>query len=662
MGLMDFKPASEEEVRRKEEELGIEEEILSPLASRILSDFQLAKNAKVAVHTRLISCLRQFMSKYSPQHKAEIEEAGFLPLFIPITNIKCRAGKAWLNDIYFEPGKDVFDVKPSPVPDLPKGVEAKIEERLQTEVSSILEKASLLAETSGGNLDMSSIFERIGEHGEELKAEYEKRVQEKAKKLCDRVRTKLKDQFVEGGFYKAFREVLQDITVYPTAIMKGPVPRKAKRFTGPDEVDEVTIPTFNRVSPFDAYPSPNSPDFNSGFFIEVLHLSEKSLHGLAGEEGFDGGAITEFLKIHPDGYRVMVEGERYEQVLGYQTYYEDRIFDVIEYWGTLPGWLLKEWGQEGIDETDFYDVCAWVLDRTIIGVMLNPDPLGKKPYSKASFIDIPDSFWGISLPEVLESLQTAINSMSRAIVANSVFSSGPMVETNEDRIGHVTTLSPYMVFHAKESALNAAPAVRFYQPRETAMAVAQVMFAFQKMADEYSGIPAYAHGDVTVGGAGRTAAGLSMLQSHATKGIKDVVMNIDDGIIRPITESLYYTNIAEGIFSREEIPDLSIEATGVTNYSAKEAQASRLLEFLRLTSNPTDIQITGPEGRKFLLEGVAKRLGIDVEKLFPSEIEEVKQMLESMVQQGGQMSKPNQQEGIVAQAQDARKGVMGGGA
>jgi len=663
MGLMDFKPALPEELEkeRAEEELGITEESLPPLVSRILSDFEKAKRAKQSVHERLISCLRLFMSKYSVKEESEIEESGQPNVFIPLTNIKCRAGKAWLNDIYFEPGKSLFEVKPTPVPTLPEEKEQKVLQRLQNEVSDIVQKAVLLSEATNGEFNLQTILDKLNERGEEIREEYEKRIRDEAAKACERVKRELHDQFVEGGFYDAFRQVLQDIVVYPTAVLKGPVKRKVKRYFSSSEVVEEEIPTFNRVSPFDAFPAPNAKSFDSGFFIEILHLSDKDLNALIGIDGFFEDEIRECLIVYQNGFRLTPQGEQQQQITdehSYTSYYESKTFDILEYWGTLPGYLLKEWGMEKIEDDEFYDICAWVLDRRIIGVILNPDPLGKKPYTKASFVEIPDSFWGISLPEILEPLQKAVNSLSRAIISNAVYSSGPLIEVNEDRVGRISELYPFMIVHAKESALNSAPAVRHYQTRETAVAIAQVLALYQKMADEYSGIPAYAHGDITVGGAGRTAAGLAMLQSHMTRGIKDIVMNLDRGIVEQVVKRLYYQNLREGEFG-EDIPDLVIEARGIMNYSEREAQANRLLEFLRITSSsPIDTQITGVEGRKYLLENIARKLGIDVEKVFPSEIEEVKQMLQALQQQAQPVPAPNQTGGIVEMAQQARKGVM----
>ena len=43
---------------------------------------------------------------------------------------------------------------------------------------------------------------------------------------------------------------------------------------------------------------------------------------------------------------------------------------------------------------------------------------------------------------------------------------------------------------------------------------------FATLADEYTGIPRYMTGDASVGGAGRTASGMSMLMSNAGKSIK----------------------------------------------------------------------------------------------------------------------------------------------
>ncbi len=637
----------------------IEEE--DTLVSKIRASFEEAVTYKQPIHDKLVSCLEAFLSRYPAQKLAAIRELGGSEAFIPLTNIKCRACKAWLVDIFFQPNETMFDLRPTPVPTFPDRIKREMEE----ELSRTLEQAILpLVEFTQRSTQPLDFLDPIIRNTKiKLREKYEREIREQAAELCKREKRRIHDQFTEGGFYSAFSEVLSDISIYPTAIMKGPVLRRVRKFiTAKRDVAEIIIPSFNRVSPFDAFPSPYMNSFEDGYFIELLHLTPQQLYEMIGVPGFDEDAIRSVLDLYGDsGFKETSVGIREVEILTKEENRSlDKTIDVIEFWGPMRGKYLKELGLAINDEDRYYDVCAWVVDNFLIKAMLNPDPLGRKPYVKASFVEVPDSFWGMALPEVIQSIQDAVNSFARATVNNGVLSSGALIERNIDRIQDSAKkeILPFQIFDVRESMMNAAPAYRFYQLQLTADRLMQVLMFFQKMADEYSGVPAYAHGDVTVGGAGRTAAGLSLLTSNAARGIKDVVKNIDSGIIEPLVEMQYFFNLYHYVTSEEDIPDLSISARGSINLMEREAQAQKLLQFLQITANPTDITILGLDGRKELLAKTASNMGLEIEELFAKQ--EAQKLMQALSQQMPKQVPQNEPpEGVTQMAQEARMGTGG---
>jgi len=644
-----------------------EEQQINPLVAYINECFNRAKQAKADVEQRMIRNLYTFRCQYTPDKLREIREIGGSEIFLPLANIKSRALKAWLTDIFFSNGEPPFDIEPTPVPELPTDLEREVLENLKSEVKDIILKARQVYELSGGKFDLSSLFLSLKEAVADAKRHMRERIREYAKELAEKEKRRIDDQFVEGGFYDALDDCLFDIAIFPCAIMKSCVPRKVKRFDKTRNVIEAIIPTFNRVSPFDIYPSPSVPDF-SDWVIEVLHLTPQDLLNLKDVEGYNEEAINTVVGLYGDiGFsieeynrseRFNLEGKKVE-------YYN--LIDVIEFWGSLPGELLLQAdvefsGDVEIEEGKYYDVAIWVCDNYILRATLNPDPLGMKPYHKASFIEIPDSFWGLSLIDVLYDLQMGVNALSRAIINNSALSSGPMIERNIDRVppDEDKAIIPWKIFDSTSVGVSTEPAYRFYQPRLTANALVQVIAYFMKLADELSGVPAYAHGDVTVGGAGRTSSGLAMLMNQANRGIKEVVKNIDRGLIEPTVKRIYYYNVINYYGYDEEIPDLNIKAKGSTVLMEKLAQTQKLLELLNLTNNPVDMQLIGIEGRRYLLEHVFKNFGVSIP--MPDELQV---MVESLQQQLAQQAsavqkpKPKKEMGEVTEmAQEHRKSVM----
>jgi hypothetical protein len=325
------------------------------------------------------------------------------------------------------------------------------------------------------------------------------------------------------------------------------------------------------------------------------------------------------------------------------------IIDVTEYWGQLKGELLEEDGLAevlgiALDPIAYYNVCIWIAGGKVIKAMLNPDPLGKKPYSKASFIEIPDSFWGLSVADILMPLQEGVNALARATINNAILSSGPVIERNIDRISPNAPkqIYPFMMIDAHESAMVSAPAFRMEQVQPIAQQLILILDFFLKLASEICGIPSYFYGMPTAsGGSGRTASGLAMLQENASRGLKDVVLNIDRNLIEPTVKRQYFFNISFLVQYPDEVPDLQIQAKGTQALASKQMQTQKLLEFLQITSNPIDTQLIGADGRRNILQDIADNLGLDIDKIFTSN-PELQQMTQAMMAQQAQPAKPKE--------------------
>jgi hypothetical protein len=151
---------------------------------------------------------------------------------------------------------------------------------------------------------------------------------------------------------------------------------------------------------------------------------------------------------------------------------------------------------------------------------------------------------------------------------------------------------------------------------------------FSRIADEVSAVPAYTYGDTDIGGAGKTASGLSMLISQASKGIKHVIAGLDQHIIEPAVWMVFAYNM---LYNPDETikGDIEIKARGAVSLIAKEQQQVRRNEFLNATNNQLDAQIMGLPGRATLLREVAKSLEMPIDDVVPDP-----QNIESMAQQG----------------------------
>ncbi len=232
--------------------------------------------------------------------------------------------------------------------------------------------------------------------------------------------------------------------------------------------------------------------------------------------------------------------------------------------------------------------------------------------------------------------------------------SGPQAEVAVDRLPDgedLTDIYPWKIWQTTSDRTGGGqPAVRFFQPNMNADVLLSVYTTFAKQADEVTGIPNYVYGSSAVSGAGRTASGLSMLMDNASKGIKQAVANIDK-IVSGIVQRLYLHNM---MFDPDPYikGDFKVVAKGAIGLLHKETLQMRRNEFLMATANPIDSQITGIEGRAYLLREAARGLQMDTTKIVPDQntFEEQKiqaaaqVMAQQMIQQ--MMQQMQQQQGM----------------
>ena len=143
-------------------------------------------------------------------------------------------------------------------------------------------------------------------------------------------------------------------------------------------------------------------------------------------------------------------------------------------------------------------------------------------------------------------------------------------------------------------------------------------------------------GDANVGGAGRTASGMSMLMSNAGKSIKNVVASVDR-ILKPAIERLYFYNMMY-LDDPELKGDVAIHAEGASALVMKQQQQQRQNEFLNIVcTNPMLTQLIGPEGIAFMLREAIKQMGFDADRIVPAPAILKAKMAEQQMAQMAQM-------------------------
>lgn len=635
--------------------------VVTGLSGYVRQCFTWARMAKQqTVEQRMLQSIRQRRGQYDPETLQKIKQQNGSDIYMGITSVKCRGAVSWLRDVFLATANDKpWKLEPTPVPDLPPEYQQSLIAIATQQVTQLLMEGQLLQ-----GMDVQELLV-------ELKEQQLGALNDEAKEMVHLMELKMEDQLDEGGFTQAFSSFLDDLVTFPSAIIKGPVvvnkpalqwvadgpaqdtapspldgtnpdamgadaaegqvmPQHPSRGGSLQVVNKLSL-EWKRVDPFNAYPAPEACDINDGYFIEHHRLRRLDLQDLIGVPGYSDAAIRGVLDDYGRGgirewlTHEMLKKEAEGKLTSSASQNDEGLIDALQFWGSVQGKMLLDWGmtdEEIPDPLKEYHVEVWVIGSWVIKVTLNYDPLARKPYYKTSYETVPGTFWGNSVCDLVRDCQTMCNNAARAIANNMGIASGPQVAINVERTpagADLTEMYPWKVWQVTSDPMGSAqPPMQFFQPDDRVAPLQKLYETFAELADEYSGVPRYMTGTDGTPGAGRTASGLSMMINNAGKVIKQVINNVDTGIITPLLERLYFYNMRYGTDNALK-GDVNVIARGTLALLAQEAAQVRRNEFLQLVLNsPIAQQITGVEGTAALMREGAKALDMDVDKIVPN--------------------------------------------
>lgn len=654
MALIPVASAADLERQSKKRSAALQQEsYIQGLAAHVKKRWDVSKSSKRDLEERMLQCVRQRNGEYDPDIEAEINAQNGSDIFIQLTSVKCRAATSWLRDTLLGSGSDKpWSMDASPEPELPDEISQGLQAKLSQELMQAMQSTGAMPTEE----DLVDIAANMKDEAMELNRE------ESAKRI-KRMERKMEDQLLEGGWYEAFNEFIEDIVTFPFAVMKGPVKRRRKVMKweeGKLVPSEVIRNEWERVDPFNLYWAPWAWNVNDGYVIERHRMTSDDLQSLLGVPGynddairtvldeFTGGGLKEWLWV--DSARATAEGKDSTEATN-----TDDLIDALQLWDSISGKLLVEWGvpEEDIEDQALSYPCeVWLIGGTVIRAVLNYDPLARKPYYLTSYEAKPGSVDGKGVADLCRDSQAMVNATARAMANNMGISSGPQVGVNISRLPSgedITDMHPWKIWQFQSSEYNdGTPPLSFFQPSSNAQELMAVFEKFSERADEDTMIPKYMTGGHTPG-AGRTSSGLSMLISNAGKGIKQVINNIDKKVIVPAIERLYHDNLRYAD-DPDLVGDVNISARGASSLVVKEAEAIRRNEFLQLVlTNPMAQQIVGMDGAAELLRDAAMNLNTNPDRIVPD-----RQKISTMQQQAQVIAQLQQQLAMLTGQADAQ--------
>jgi hypothetical protein len=618
------------------------------LAAYIWKCWEASRQAKQPIETRMLTSLRQRAGEYDSNKLSQIREFGGSEIYMMLTDEKCSAAEDAIDDILFQSGEDPWGAEPTPVPELPPETLESIKQQVVTEAQQTIMLGL-------GIPDMQDMVERA----QFLHDDEQEQIRQRAKGDHAAVEDKLRDVLTEAKWREALRECLWDLCTYPNAFVEGPVVRKEDVLEWtPDGavVRTKTITKFERVSPWDVYPSPNSRKIGDSYLFIKRRLSATELERYRGVDGFDETAIKRVMDLYRNnGLREWLwlanESARAElESRWHEEYDPEGTIDALQFIGRIKGLHLLQYGMDPEKVADpfaTYPCEVWMIGGIVIMCRLNGDPLGRPPLHTASIRRRNGSFWGTALPEVIADIQDVANATARNLVNNMGVASGPQMGVDTDRLPQGDdgrSIYPWKVwrFNMDHGSETTRPPVWFFQPNPMTDELLKVYEFASAEADNKTGFPRYSYSEPPKGGALGTASGFSMALTQASKGAKKVVANVDMGIIEPsvvMTHQFMLVNDTDPIW---RLSDIRLVARGSSTLIAKEQQAVRRNEFLQIALNPVVQQIIGPEGTAGVLRPIVEGLDLEHEEIVPTKEEmqkkalmmQMQQAMTGMIQQG----------------------------
>lgn len=413
-----------------------------------------------------------------------------------------------------------------------------------------------------------------------------------AKELARRMQKVIHDHLDETKAKTETRKVIFEMCLLGTGIMKGPfntnktlhrwdVDENGDKVYSPETVQ---TPRSSMVSCWNFYPDPNAtrPE-EIEWVIERHKMNSSQLRSLKVRPHFESSAINRLLTL-PGNY----SRKDFESYLDESNHTEGdvRLYEVLEYWGYMDKDMLEEFNLPTKDMVDDQvQVNVWVCGNEVLRVVVNPFLPQRIPYYVVPYEMDPYSLWGTGIPEVMEDSQAMMNGFTRLAVDNLALAGNLVFDIDDSMLvpGQEMDIYPGKIF--RRQAGGTGQAIYGTKFPNTAPENMMMFKEFRQLADESTGIPSFAHGQMGVMSPTRTASGMSMLLNNASLNIKTVIRNLDDFLFKPWGEGYYRWEMQFNINVNIK-GDLEVKATGSSSMQAKEVRSQRLNNFLQMAANP----------------------------------------------------------------------------
>lgn len=597
MGDVTYGPSGEvlpaEEMDTPEGIAAKKSQMMGALAQKLQTKVDLRITQKKNVEQRWLMDLRQYHGKYEPDKVKRIREAGGSEDFVNITRSKTNTFSARVADMLLPSDDKNWGIEPTPVPKLEAAVSNK----------------TVLTDPATGQ-------PAVTPEGNEIQArDMAQGVMQVAEERCASMEREIDDQLEEAGYNGVQRDVIADMALYGTGILKGPILTNStkKKWNRVDDgqgnvqyqlsIEQETKPGCERVSPWNFFPDMTVADMKQcEDFLERHPMTRSDLVELAKLPGFDKDVIRDLLKAGPQKTTLWFLNELRsisEQELA-QT--QNTLWEVWEFTGPVTRDELEACGCEGLpdDELLLMEAVIWWCDGEILKATLNSMDSGDRPYSVCYCEKDDTSIFGFGYPYLLRAPQGAACGSWRMLFDNSGLSVGPQVIINRRKVSPMDNdwkLKPRKVWELTEDGVD--PKTVFYtvaidSHQEELVNLFKLACA---QADVETNLPLIAQG-MDSPDQPDTATGLSIQHNNSSVVLRRSVKSYDDDITRTFIPRMYDWNMQFN--PKDEIKgDYKVIAKGAGVLLEKERMAQTIMSAMQVITKDPEAGVKINKGKLY---------------------------------------------------------------
>lgn len=563
----------------------------------------------------LRECYDQFNGNLSGPDRQIADEIG-VDAYVNITAMKSGLVQSYLTETLVQGNALPWTIQPTPIPSLSESGRYEVLSQLQNEIFN--------------NQYTGDLTELV----RSLKTAVMRKEYDFAKRAADGMEKLMTDQCIEGGWNTAMYGFATDFTVYPFAVLHGPVPTRRPRLQWDGDKLATKLETFyefHSVSPWDFWYSPDSPDTQrgTGIFLRQRWTRQKLMEAARMNSYIKENIIKVLEEAEKDSnYEFQWLSENPDQPDNRLVLWANcsATIDVLIHYGYFSGKELRTYGITHVEDLEFYNAMVTVIKGHTVQVVVQPNPnLNARPVFTASFYKTHDRIPSFSIPQRIRDVERCYLTVLRYLVMNAASSSGPIVEADYARLSKYMTdediarLVPNTVYLADGEVSGNNPALRFYDIPSVMGSYLQVLEYFMVLVDRVSNIPAALHGTAQGSGVNRTFRGAAMLQGNAERALQAAVANIDQSVFAPLGQLLYNYNM---VYSKDPSVkgDCKVLAQGATGLLQREIDRQNSYEILQLTASAGQQLAQMPNGMAIMawaLNNVLGNMGVPKEFLTP---------------------------------------------